>query len=410
MKIEATYDFNIEASLLCTLIYDPSISTFHIEPELFVHTYHKQIFQAIVALDQQSIARDEITIRDYLVSKMRVSPHDTETTLANILIFTPSASPAHFISRLREIKKIRDIRTALINVQEGIDNGKSANELEAALLYFGQKIASNNSLELFTMHQASVLEAKEPEFICKDFIPIPKKTVTIFSAGGGTGKTFLIIQLAMRYLVENPAEKAFLWLSEDAIGIAKERINEISNNVYTQGINTHNRLFISADPTFHAIHEENRSITSNPLLHKMKIKLKDTKFIVLDPLIAFYGGDENNNSHARQFMQLFTQWAAEEDKIIIFIHHSTKNTTQSRGASALVDASRAVYEVDKIKDSDGNETSSTKRIVSLTKDNYRASKYFGGYKKEVVIFPSETIVKKPKVIEYLSIDDELGIS
>lgn len=410
MKIEATYDFNIEASLLCTLIYDPSISTFHIEPELFVHAFHKQIFQAIVALDQQNIARDEITIRDYLVSKMRINPNDTETTLANILIFTPSASPAHFISRLREIKKIRDIRAALLNVQEGIDTGKSANELEAALLYFGQKIASNNSLELFTMHQASVLEAKEPEFVCKDFIPIPKKTVTIFSAGGGTGKTFLIIQLAMRYLVENPADKAFLWLSEDAIGIAKERINEISKNVYKQGINTHNRLFISADPTFHAIHEENRSITSNPLLHKMKMKLKDTKFIVLDPLIAFYGGDENNNSHARQFMQLFTQWAAEEDKIIIFIHHSTKNTTQSRGASALVDASRAVYEVDKIKDSDGNETNSSKRIVSLTKDNYRASKYFGGYKKEIVIFPNETVVKKPRIIEYTSIDDELGIS
>lgn len=410
MKIEATYDFNIEASLLCALIYDPSISTLQIEPELFVHAFHKQVFQAITALDQQNIARDEITIRDYLVSKMRVNPDDTENTLAKILVFTPSASPSHFINRLREIKKIRDIRTALINVQEGIDTGKSANELEAALLSFGLKIASNNSLELFTMHQASILEAKEPEFVCKDFIPIPKKTVTIFSAGGGTGKTFLIIQLAMRYLVENPAEKAFLWLSEDAIGIAKERINEISNKVYTQGINTHNRLFISADPTFHAIHEENRSITSNPLLHKMRIKLKDTKFIVLDPLIAFYGGDENNNSHARQFMQLFTQWAAEEDKIIIFIHHSTKNTTQSRGASALVDASRAVYEVDKIKDSDGNETNSTKRIVSLTKDNYRASKYFGGYKKEVVIFPSETIVKKPKVIEYISIDDELGIS
>lgn len=410
MKFDATYDFNIEASLLCTLIYNPLISTFNIEQELFVNTYHNHVLRALVTLEQQNIARDEITIRDYLVSKMHINPHDAETTLTNILILTPSASPTHFINRLREIKKIRDIKTALLNIQEGIDNGRSANELEASLLHFSQNIASNNLLELFTMHQASVLKAKEPEFVCKDFIPIPKKTVTIFSAGGGTGKTFLIIQLAMRYLAENPSNKAFLWLSEDDIGIAKERINEISNKVYTPGVHTHTRLFISADPTFHVIYEENRSITSNPLFHKMKVKLKDTNFIVLDPLIAFYGGDENNNSHARQFMQLFTQWAAEEDKIIIFIHHSTKNTTQSRGASALVDASRAVYEVDKIRDSSGNEINSSKRIVLLTKDNYRASKFFGGYKKEIIVFPYETTVQKPTIIEYVSIDDELGIS
>ena len=53
-------------------------------------------------------------------------------------------------------------------------------------------------------------------------------------------------------------------------------------------------------------------------------------------------------------MQLFTHWANKENKTIIFIHHSTKNTTQSRGASAFVDAVRVVYELDKIKNKNGD--------------------------------------------------------
>ena len=132
--------------------------------------------------------------------------------------------------------------------------------------------------------------------------------------------------------------------------------------------------------------------------------------------IAFFGADENNNAHAKLFMQLYTKWASDEDKTIIFIHHSTKNTSQSRGASAFVDAARAVYEVERIKDKDGKDIDSPKRKVTLTKDNYRASKYFGGFSKEIQVFQSDELnVKKNnksvkvKYKDFNNIDDELGI-
>ena len=86
-------------------------------------------------------------------------------------------------------------------------------------------------------------------------------------------------------------------------------------------------------------------------------------------------------------MQLFTDWANKENKTIIFIHHSTKNTTQSRGASAFVDAVRTVYELDKIKDKDGNIKESSKRIVKLTKDNYGISNILKRYSFERELFP-----------------------
>ena len=84
--------------------------------------------------------------------------------------------------------------------------------------------------------------------------------------------------------------------------------------------------------------------------YQFKRALKDYDVIILDPLIAMFGADENNNAHARKFVNLFTRWATKEGKTIIFIHHGAKNTSQSRGASAFVDAVRLVYRVEHIKE------------------------------------------------------------
>ncbi|MDQ7021661.1 MAG: hypothetical protein Q9M91_07655 [Candidatus Dojkabacteria bacterium] len=105
--------------------------------------------------------------------------------------------------------------------------------------------------------------------------------------------------------------------------------------------------------------------------------------------MAFYGTDENNNSSARRFMQLFTDWANKENKTIIFIHHSTKNTTQSRGASAFVDAVRTVYELDKVRDKEGNVKESNKRVVKLTKDNYGISNILESFSVLRELFPNK---------------------
>jgi len=86
-------------------------------------------------------------------------------------------------------------------------------------------------------------------------------------------------------------------------------------------------------------------------------------------------------------MQLFTDWANKENKTIIFIHHSTKNTTQCRGASAFVDAVRTVYELDMIKDSEGKPVDSNMRIVKLTKDNYGIGNILGSHSVKRELFP-----------------------
>jgi replicative DNA helicase len=103
-------------------------------------------------------------------------------------------------------------------------------------------------------------------------------------------------------------------------------------------------------------------------------------------------------------MQLFTDWANKENKTIIFVHHSTKHTTKSRGASAFVDAVRTVYEIDKIKDKDGNIQEKEKRIIKLTKDNYGISSILGSFEIKRTLFPKiykDQQKQNKKAIEYI---------
>jgi len=80
--------------------------------------------------------------------------------------------------------------------------------------------------------------------------------------------------------------------------------------------------------------------------------------------------------------------------LIIFIHHGTKNSSQSRGASAFVDAVRLVYRVEHIKNDKGEILEEQNRYIILDKDNNGAKKYLGSSKVKRQVFP-----RKKNVIE-----------
>jgi replicative DNA helicase len=220
------------------------------------------------------------------------------------------------------------------------------------------------------------IEKEEIEYICKDWLPIPRKTVSMIVAEGGIGKSWILLQLALRHLIENPNEKVFAWLSEDPKGLSKHRADLICSKILGLEPEKIDNLFISDSPTF--------PINFNNI-QKIKERLKDFNLILLDPLIGFYCGDENSNADARIFMQHFTKWATEENKTIIFIHHAAKGTGKSRGASALVDAVRLVYEIEKIEKND------IKRKFKIGKDNYGVKNILDCMEFERVVFPKKPI-------------------
>ena len=237
---------------------------------------------------------------------------------------------------------------------------------------------------------ANKIEAKEPEFYCKSWLPIPKNTITMFSAPGGTGKSFLSIQLAIRIIAENPEHRVLLWLSEDPLYYTKDRIDKIFNRITPHLLDKKEEILANID----IIGAEEETIYFNQLKKEQLKELGDElvvnyNVVILDPLIAFYSGEENSNSEARKFMNILNRMAQDRLLSIVLIHHHNKNGegNRTRGASAFVDAVRLLYTLNTIKNKETDEIHPTRRIIKIEKDNWGVRQLLGVNEFEREILP-----------------------
>jgi len=381
---ELTYDTNIELTVISSIVYDPTLLQKYavkISTKLFFLPFHKEIIKIILELKNADKTIDEDIIRNKLGKEFKED-------FLYILTRNPIIHLDDYLEILQDYSIKRDIQDVTFEMTKSLQNNASGIELQAKVSNLIKDVTESNQLEIFEINNIKNIEDKEVEFICKEWLPIPVRTVSLVTAPGGTGKSWFVLQFALRAIQENKIRKAFLWLSEDPKEISKNRFNKIFDKVLKlNDDNIKSKIDISDSPTIQFLYDDQRKVEVSALFSHFKVKLQDYDLIILDPLIAFYGTDENNNSSARRFMQLFTDWANKENKTIIFIHHSTKNTTQSRGASAFVDAVRTVYELDKVRDREGNVKESSKRVVKLTKDNYGIGSILGGHSVERELFP-----------------------
>ncbi|MFZ3052237.1 MAG: AAA family ATPase [Sulfuricurvum sp.] len=385
------YNIDIERTLLSSLIFEPQLFEEHFHAlttnNLFFHASHQAIFRAILHLQSEDHPVEEGLINTYLTKN---SEH-YEAELLQILTANPAASIQAYIKELTDLSEKRTLISIVNEFSRDLQNESfSGNTLLSRTLEKLEVFQQTHRVSLLDMHDISTLQGEEAEFLCKAWLPFPKKTVSMISAPGGSGKSWLVLQLMMHHSIENPHSKSFAWLSEDPTGLTAHRAQKIATTILGKELKEFtNKIVISNSPTIQVLEEQGRGISINPYFNDLKKSLAPYDLIILDPLIAFFGADENNNAHARKFMQLFTEWASRENKTIVFIHHSTKNTTQARGASAFTDAVRLVYEISYATNKDGtpDETRSHLRKITLTKDNYGASKPLGG--KQIVrqIFP-----------------------
>ncbi|MCL5272818.1 MAG: AAA family ATPase [Gammaproteobacteria bacterium] len=383
--MEDTYNLAFERSILSSLIFEPS-QLAEISKSLSVdHFYleaHKDIYKAITNL----VLADKPIDEEFIRSELNRVGRFNESIMVEILTANPIANIHPYID---ELAKFRDRRTLLsLSTQfkyaaESEDPIHAAKELIVAL---EEGMSIDRRLPAPKNHET--IEEKEAEFILKDWLPIPKSTVSLVTAPGGSGKTWTILQIAARYCLSEKNAKAFLWLSEDPISLSKARLNKILDKVIKTSQNGI-KIDLAGDATPMLLNVVHNKVTVDPIWHDLKKVFDPYDLIILDPLIAFFGGDENNNGHARFFMQLFTEYAGKTGKTIIFIHHSTKGTAGSRGAGAIVDAARLHYEVDRVRDKDGkiDEKKSHMRLIRLAKDNYNAGSLLKSSEVERQIFP-----------------------
>jgi replicative DNA helicase len=392
------FNLDIERAILNSIIQDnekfEEVSNILTSKD-FYNPFHQTIYQEISKLSKEQDFIDEFILRE----ELEKSKYFDETEFFEILATTPVENVDEYAKIIKELAIKRQLELLLkknsINIAK-----KDTFELIEALKKELEDINKQNT-DTFKLKTFSIVENRDIEFILKDFLPIPKKAVTLLSAKGGAGKSWLVLQLALKF-INQTEKKVFAWLSEDPDFATKKRAEKILNEILINHNNTkyfdinhpiyNNFCYLGSETRpFHFIKYDYKNKKINTLFYKLKHTLRDFDFIILDPLIAFYGGDENNNSQAREFMNLLAEWADKEDKAILVVHHNNKSTTGGiRGASAFVDAVRLQYQL--YLPSELNEESllpNNFRIIKIMKDNWGVEKILNKKEIEIEIFGKE---------------------
>jgi len=369
------YNLDIERAILNSIIFDNTLLDelkSNITPQDFYLPFHQSVFEVMEELYKKDLPSDEIFLREELEKKGKFD----ENLFLEIISTTPLEVIDIYTHKLKQLslkRKLTQLSTEIkkLTLNEDKDPIEIINSLKEQL----ENLEKEDS-DVFKLKTFNIVENRDIEFILKDFLPIPKKAVTLLSAKGGAGKSWLVLQLALKF-INQTGKKVFAWLSEDPDFATKKRAEKIINEILINHKDTkyfdishpiyNNFCYLGSETRpFHFITYDYKNKQINPLFYKLKNQLKEFDFIILDPLIAFFGGDENNNSQAREFMNLLTNWADKENKAILVVHHNNKSTTGGiRGASAFVDAVRLQYELLT------NENNDKKENIELLPAGYR---------------------------------------
>lgn len=405
---EELYNLSFERSVLSSIVFEPaSFEQISLTPDDFYLSARQKIYEAMVWLHKEDKPIDEEFIKTYLSHQKSFD----ERAMVEILTANPISNVREYVAEIKSFAQKRALWSLGINLQK-----QEFHEVSAAINY-----AESSLKSIIDMHVGGGISCVsitdipdgETEFILKNWLPFPRGTVSMIAAPGGTGKSWTAPQLAFRYCDESQYSKVALWLSEDPIHETKNRSKAVASEVMHTTFSQYKNV--------HLITERPQPVIVNgkfdaQRFYRLKKSLKGYDLVILDPMRAFFGGDENSNSEANIFMGPFQDWASEENITIIFLHHSKKNNDEGiqskvRGASAFVDACRTVYEISKVyknqRTGELDMDNQHMRQFVLSKDNFGAIRMLGDYKAMRQITPKNSARATAVQINYQVKEDDM---
>ena len=248
----------------------------------------------------------------------------------------------------------------------------------------GEKKEGNRSYRIYNKNQnnkkiVNIEKIENKEMVC---IKVDAKDELFVVNGFNlTHNTRLSLIMASKFISETKGDyNVSLWLTEDYQGQVREIFDNMIKDRLVEDWTISNMLLILDEPPQLAKRDKGLFKANYEEISKIGNYLIDrnVKLAIFDPLLAFYGGNENDNSEARVFIQSFATWANRAEITTVIIHHASKDGG-SRGATAFHDGVRARYELDVPKDKDGNIIKELMakgfRVAKLKKDNWGIRKH-----------------------------------
>lgn len=201
------------------------------------------------------------------------------------------------------------------------------------------------------------------QYILGGFLPLGK--VGMVAAPGGTGKSMLLLQLAMAvatgrdlfmWKVTSPGSVLMLAGEDDdielhnrvfaiagAMGYGAAEWQLLDAHLYVKSMVAENNLMTSSERG-----GETKATDYVGRLLLVAQQIGDLKVIIIDPASRFRGGDENTAQDATRFVEQLERLAQETGATVIALHHVSKaksgasEQTQdaARGSSAFSDGVR----------------------------------------------------------------------
>lgn len=187
---------------------------------------------------------------------------------------------------------------------------------------------------------------------------IIRRFISVLGAPGGTGKTAyamaigVSVALNQSLLGETVHQHGAVWIYnlEDPQDEILRRLSAIVQYHKIDSNDLFGHLYLDSGrnrPLVMAAFQDGALVTS-PIVQPMvaELKARKVKLLIVDPFVKSHRLEENRNDHIDFAATLWSEVADQADCAILLVHHFRKGGLSGdadafRGASALIDASRA---------------------------------------------------------------------
>ena len=218
----------------------------------------------------------------------------------------------------------------------------------------------------------------------------PAGKLSLITGNGSVGKTYDALYIALLFVKTNPGKTAFLLLCEDDEYTVLKRTQQLIEkySFLDSGYKDNIHYICDSDEEIIKINRFTKGLYYNGE-NGIKEIIQSHDINILDPLANLLPGDENDNNVAADFCKIMRSFIVNTGRSIIFLHHVNKakinqinqesilagrlldygdiadRIDKVRGASAFYNAVRYCIYVEKVGDSDSNNSCCT-----CIKNNY----------------------------------------